>query len=754
MTSNNLTAALNLASQGIYVFPALASFNEETRKLDKKPAISEWRAKATTDVAQIEAWFTRGFPAAIPGIELGRSNLFVVDLDQHPGGADGIANFKAFRGENPAPQCPTVKTPGNGFHLYFRMPEGAPLTNRTGTLPAGVDCRGDGGWTVGPGAVFGPWQWQGDARKIAAAGPVPGWILEAVKARKNEYAAAPSLNDVGKRQRAYAEAALSKAANEVAASPQGRRNSELNSAAFCMATMVARGWIGGATVEGRLYDAATACGLPIGEARGTIKSGLEAGLKQPHADLPERPSTVRETAAKQDNPPASQHNWRDGLITAKALQTKTFAPVRIIVPSLIPEGVTILAGKPKIGKSWLALDICAAIAGDRFVLGETKPVQGDVLYLALEDNQRRLKKRLDKILQNAKAPESLEIHTDWRRVDQGGIDHIREWCEAHPKRRLIWIDTFVKIRPLAGKNEQAYAFDYRSIEGLQKLAGEHQVAIVINHHLRKAASEEDAFDDVSGTLGVTGAADTIIVMKRQTGMVKIFVQGRDIEEAEFAAEFNKETCRWRLVGEAEEVFRSEQRQAILTALKDAKRPMAVAEIMAAIERNDRHAIQVLLLKMEKDGEVRHVSRGVWALPTGSDPLNSVDFGDLVTSDDQVLDDTVETNADESQRKVNGSESVDFAGDFAEGANPLIRKGSAHESQQVNEVNGTCRSTNGRHHPVPKEEAEGLPSGQAMCWVSIREIRVPALGPLGDSLDRSRVLLVFPLSPSRSNSQTI
>lgn len=84
--------------------------------------------------------------------------------------------------------------------------------------------------------------------------------------------------------------------------------------------------------------------------------------------------------------------WRNGLITAKDLQTKTFAPVRIILPGLIPEGVTIVAGKPKIGKSWLALDVCAAVAGDRFVLGETKPVQGDVLYIAAEDNQRRLKK--------------------------------------------------------------------------------------------------------------------------------------------------------------------------------------------------------------------------------------------------------------------------------------------------------------------------------------------------------------------------
>ena len=195
-------------------------------------------------------------------------------------------------------------------------------------------------------------------------------------------------------------------------------------------------------------------------------------------------------------------SWRDGIITAKDLQTKTFAPVRIIVPGLIPEGVTIVAGKPKIGKSFFALDICMAVAGDRFTLGEIKPVQGDALYLALEDNERRLKKRVDKILQAAKCPE-LEIHTEWRRVDQGGLDDIREWCEAHPARRLIWIDTFVKIRPLAGKNEQAYTFDYRSIEGLQKLAREYQVGIVLNHHLRKASSEDDAFDDVSGTLGIT-----------------------------------------------------------------------------------------------------------------------------------------------------------------------------------------------------------------------------------------------------------
>jgi predicted ATP-dependent serine protease len=83
------------------------------------------------------------------------------------------------------------------------------------------------------------------------------------------------------------------------------------------------------------------------------------------------PEEIRQLIDKVDaSHESTSRTWRDGLITAKALQTKTFAPVRIILPGLIPEGVTIVAGKPKIGKSWLLFDICLAVAGDRFVLGE------------------------------------------------------------------------------------------------------------------------------------------------------------------------------------------------------------------------------------------------------------------------------------------------------------------------------------------------------------------------------------------------
>ncbi len=307
-------------------------------------------------------------------------------------------------------------------------------------------------------------------------------------------------------------------------------------------------------------------------------------------------------------------SWRDGLITAAELKTKQFKPVRIILPSLIPEGVTIVAGKPKIGKSWLALDVCLAVADEtRFVLGDKRPVHGDVLYLALEDNQRRLKKRVDKIVQGGCWPKPLEMHTEWRRVDQGGLDDIEAWCKSVKEPRLVWIDTLAKIRPLGARNEQAYAGDYRAIEGLKRLAGQYGIGIAVNHHDRKMAAD-DVFDTVSGTLGLTGAADTIIVIKRQAGMMKIHVQGRDIESGEFAAEFDSKTCRWRIIGQAEEVFRSEQRQAILAALKEvAPESMTISDIMVATDRHDRNAIKVLLHKMRGDGEVVSV-KGRYSLP--------------------------------------------------------------------------------------------------------------------------------------------
>jgi hypothetical protein len=110
--------------------------------------------------------------------------------------------------------------------------------------------------------------------------------------------------------------------------------------------------------------------------------------------------------------------WRQDVITADRLQHEVYEPIRFVVPDLIPaEGVTLLCSKPKIGKSWLVLDLCIGCTTDRFILGEIKPVQGDVLYLALEGSRRRLQRRMTKLLPtfNGCWPNGLTLATTWRR---------------------------------------------------------------------------------------------------------------------------------------------------------------------------------------------------------------------------------------------------------------------------------------------------------------------------------------------------
>src|SRR4029077_13789535 len=134
--------------------------------------------------------------------------------------------------------------------------------------------------------------------------------------------------------------------------------------------------------------------------------------------------------------------------------------------------------------------------------------------------------------------------------------------------RLVSVDTLAKFREVPNGKTQPYADDYAAVSGLQKLASKYNIAIIIVHHDRKADAD-DVFDTVSGTLGLTGAADTILIMKRQAGAVGLYVCGRDIEEVEKALQFNRATCRWTILGEAAEVFRSGERNRVIAALKEA-----------------------------------------------------------------------------------------------------------------------------------------------------------------------------------------
>lgn len=319
-----------------------------------------------------------------------------------------------------------------------------------------------------------------------------------------------------------------------------------------------------------------------------------------------------------DDEPGMKQGRKLLTISARRLQCKEFDPIRYVVPGYIVEGCTLLAGRPKLGKSWLVLEIGLAVATGGTCLGGIQCEQGDVLYLALEDNQRRLQKRVDKLLGALKEwPVSIDFVTECPRSNEGGLDAIRDWIKEAKNPRLIIVDVLAMFKPVRGDKEYMYEADYNAIKSLQTLASECGVGIVVVHHTRKGGSDVDPFEKVSGTLGLSGAADTTIVLDRDSNGATIYGRGRDIEEIESAVEFNKGDCRWFVLGKAAEVRRTDERAAILAALHNADELMGPREISIATGA-DRNNVDQLLYKMAKAGEVIKAKRGWYIHPERAD----------------------------------------------------------------------------------------------------------------------------------------
>ena len=254
--------------------------------------------------------------------------------------------------------------------------------------------------------------------------------------------------------------------------------------------------------------------------------------------------------------------------TASALNAMTFQDIKFVVADFIAEGLTLFAGKPKIGKSWLLLHVAHEVAIGGYTLGGTSCEQGDVLYCALEDNQRRLKRRMLKLFDLGDWPPNLTFACEMPRLANGGIKFIKDWIERTDRPRLVIVDTLAMVRSPARKDQSSYDADYAAVKELRDLAAEHGIAIIIVHHLRKAEAD-DPFDTVSGTLGLTGCPDSIMIIWREGNGVLLAAKGRDIEEIKKSVQFDPVTCTWNVIGDADAVKRSAERSAIIKAFEEA-----------------------------------------------------------------------------------------------------------------------------------------------------------------------------------------
>ncbi len=335
-------------------------------------------------------------------------------------------------------------------------------------------------------------------------------------------------------------------------------------------------------------------------------------------------------------------------LSLRDLMAKEFAPLTYLAPDVLPEGgLSLLVGRPKVGKSWLALQIACALSAGGFALGLDTPLpKRVVLYCALEDGLRRLQRRIT-LLGTPYDPDAFHIVTELSPLDRGGADELRELIHD-TGAEVVFVDVVARILPRRRRNDGVYQSDYDAFAMLKDIAVAEGITLIAVHHESKAPND-DPLMRVSGSTGLTGAVDAVLTLSKPRGehLGTLFVTGRDIErEGEYAISFT--AGKWYLEGDAKTVRMSEERKAILQAIEALGGKATPKQIADYLEKN-ASTTRTLLAKMKASGELRYDGTHY--------TINTVDSVDTVDSEDACHNihtpvDTVDTvDSEDASRKL-------------------------------------------------------------------------------------------------------
>lgn len=276
-----------------------------------------------------------------------------------------------------------------------------------------------------------------------------------------------------------------------------------------------------------------------------------------------------------------------------------------VVPGIMSEGLNILAGAPKQGKSVLALNLALTVAGGGKALGNVRVEPADVLYLALEDKPRRIKHRAAKMLREIQpdlagnVSARLAIATDWPRQHERGLAAVAWWVRRAERPRLVIIDVWYRFGPPQQDRGNAYAQDAEHLGQLKRFADAHGVSVLVVHHTRKASmlkEPDDYLQEVSGTMGITGAADGILVLlrNRNENRAVLNVTGRDVGDTQLVLEFDRESLTWKSLGTKDEHTHGTVKAKVIAHLKQVgPKGNNTPAIAVAIGENQASVRQVL-----------------------------------------------------------------------------------------------------------------------------------------------------------------
>lgn len=235
------------------------------------------------------------------------------------------------------------------------------------------------------------------------------------------------------------------------------------------------------------------------------------------------------------------------MYSSEYIMNTPMKPIEYCVDGLISQGLFILAGAPKVGKSWLALDMCLSIAKGEKVLGKETSC-GHVVYLSLEDSLIRLQNRLYELTDDPS--DNLHFAIMAESISNGLPEQIEYCRKRFDDLKIVFIDTLQMVR---NESESSYSSDYKELSVMKALADKLGIAIVLVHHTRKC-SDSDPFNMISGSTGLSGCVDGSMVLiesKRGSRKAKLYCVGRDIENQEINVVF--ESSRWKVSDEIKNI---------------------------------------------------------------------------------------------------------------------------------------------------------------------------------------------------------
>jgi hypothetical protein len=329
---------------------------------------------------------------------------------------------------------------------------------------------------------------------------------------------------------------------------------------------------------------------------------------------------------------------RFATISAVDLYHKQLDPIYFVIPGKLPAGATLFVGRGKDGKSLMAWNLAVATVTGGKALGAFAVQPGEVLYLALEDGERRAQKRLFDQMDDAgmtAPPLGMELVT-WEvpRLGEGFMERLETWADEHPRGRLVIVDILEKVRP-ARTTHGIYTDDYHALSALQQFGQQRNMAILVVHHSNKT-KPDDFRDTASGSTGLTGACDTFWSLHRIAGdpHATLKMIGRDIEQQDLALKFQDGF--WSVLGEAGTDQMSPERHEILDVLARSTDPLTPKQVADVLAKNV-NTTKLLLRKMALAGVVHQPKYGYYgSLPVpGTMPSSTINSVNSINADNSI-----------------------------------------------------------------------------------------------------------------------